>query len=355
MFDLPGRAAVARYLNGKKGFLLVSHDRVFLDACVDHILAINKTEIAVTAGNFNIWWEQRQRQETFAQAQNKRLQGDIARFRQSARRAADWSNRTERGKHEAQASGLAVDTGYVGHKSAKMMQRAKNVQHRQEAAIAEKSQLLQDVEQAEELKIHPLSFYSERLLELTQVSLFYGDREVCNDVAFTLRQGERLVLTGKNGSGKSTLLKFICGEAVRHTGMLQRPNQLVISYVPQDTAQLRGSLKDYIEAQCVDESLCKAILRKLDVSREQFELDMSGYSAGQKKKVLLARSLSQRAHLYIWDEPLNYIDVLSRMQIESLLQAYRPTMLFVEHDAAFCGTIATGQVALAALERREIP
>jgi len=68
---------------------------------------------------------------------------------------------------------------------------------------------------------------------------------------------------------------------------------------------------------------------------------MSEFSMGQKKKVLLARSLCQRANLYIWDEPLNYIDVISRLQIETLILEYKPTMLFVEHDEAFVNDIAT--------------
>nr|MCR5718822.1 ATP-binding cassette domain-containing protein [Oscillospiraceae bacterium] len=63
--------------------------------------------------------------------------------------------------------------------------------------------------------------------------------------------------------------------------------------------------------------------------------DISDYSAGQKKKVLLAASLLTPAHLYIWDEPLNFIDIFSRMQIETLLADYRPTMLFAEHDVRF--------------------
>ena len=77
------------------------------------------------------------------------------------------------------------------------------------------------------------------------------------------------------------------------------------------------------------------LLRKLDLEREQFEKNLEEYSGGQKKKVLIARSLSEQAHLYIWDESLNFIDVFSRMQIEELLTKYRPTMLLVEHDTAF--------------------
>ena len=74
--------------------------------------------------------------------------------------------------------------------------------------------------------------------------------------------------------------------------------------------------------------------------------NMENYSEGQKKKVLIAASLLSPAHLYIWDEPLNYIDVFSRMQIEKLILEYQPTLLFVEHDVRFREKIATTVVRL---------
>ena len=77
-----------------------------------------------------------------------------------------------------------------------------------------------------------------------------------------------------------------------------------------------------------------------------FDMDIRDFSDGQKKKVMIARSLCESAHLYIWDEPLNYIDVISRMQIEDLLGYYRPTLLFIEHDRAFCDNIATKTILL---------
>ncbi len=73
---------------------------------------------------------------------------------------------------------------------------------------------------------------------------------------------------------------------------------------------------------------------------------MEDFSEGQKKKVLIAASLITPAHLYIWDEPLNYIDVFSRMQIEKLILAYRPTMLLVEHDVRFQEKIATDVIRI---------
>ena len=84
----------------------------------------------------------------------------------------------------------------------------------------------------------------------------------------------------------------------------------------------------------------------MDFSRLQFEKPMEDYSLGQKKKVLLAASLSRQAHLYIWDEPMNYIDIFSRGQIAGLIQKYSPTMLLVEHDRAFAEEVSTRRIRL---------
>lgn len=184
------------------------------------------------------------------------------------------------------------------------------------------------------------------MIELSGLSAYYGEKEALRDVSLTLTQGERVALCGKNGCGKSTLLKLVCGEQIEHTGRLSRASRLNISYVAQDTSFLSGGLIEYARRCGADETLFLTILRKLDFERAQFEKDMASYSAGQKKKVLLARSLSESAHLYVWDEPLNFIDVISRMQIEALLTAYRPTMLFVEHDRAFCDNVATRIIEL---------
>lgn len=104
---------------------------------------------------------------------------------------------------------------------------------------------------------------------------------------------------------------------------------------------LQGSLSELAENSRIDESLFKAVLRKMDFERTQFNKKMEDFSAGQKKKVLIAKSLCEQAHLYVWDEPLNYIDIYSRMQIENLIKEFAPTMIFVEHDIAFRNTVAT--------------
>lgn len=344
--DGPGRALVSSYLRElDRGFLLVSHDRAFLDGCVDHILALNQTGPELVRGNFSSWFRDKEDRDRGEMAQNEKLKGEIRRLEQAARRTSAWSDKVEQTKYGSKNSGLRPDRGFIGHKSAKMMQRAKNIENRQQSAIQEKSGLLKDVERADSLKLTPLAYHSQRLLEARDLSAAYPGISG-RPVSFTLCQGERLCLEGGNGSGKTSLLRLILGEEVPHRGTLFRASGLEISYVPQKADHLRGGLTDWAERQEVDLTQFLTILRKLDFSRALFERDMAGYSAGQRKKVLLAASLCQSAHLYLWDEPLNYIDLFSRMQLEELLLQYRPTLLFVEHDRIFGENIATQTVQL---------
>ncbi|WP_289143040.1 Lsa family ABC-F type ribosomal protection protein [uncultured Brevibacillus sp.] len=344
--DMHARKLVSNYLKSKSGFILVSHDRSFLDNCVDHILSINRTNIEVQKGNFSDWWENKQRQDNFELAENEKLKKDIKRLSESAKRTSHWSDEVEKTKNGTRNSGSKVDKGYIGHKAAKMMQRSKSIEQRQHSAIDEKSKLLKNIEKQDSLKISQLAYHKNQLVELDNVSISYGENEVCKNVSFSIQQGERIALSGKNGSGKSSIIKLICGEDLSYTGTFRKGSQLKISYVSQDTSHLRGNLTDYARDNGIDESLFKAILRKLDFSRVQFEKDISAYSGGQKKKVLIAKSLCEKVHLHIWDEPLNFIDVISRMQIEELLLEHSPTILFVEHDSEFCKNIATKVIEL---------
>ena len=347
--DLAGRELVSRYLNGKKGFILVSHDRAFLDGCVDHILSINKTTIEVQRGDFSTWWENKELRDRFELAENEKLKKEIRRLKETAQEKAEWSGRAESRKIGAGAAAAENKKGWraqQGAKAKKSMARSKAIEGRQQTAIEEKSKLLKDLEQAEALKIPQLVYHSERLLLARDLSIDYGTGPLFKGLGFELRRGDRLALHGRNGCGKSSLLKLVCGEEIPHTGVFERGSRLVISYVPQDTSFLRGSLSDYARSCGVDESLFKAILDKLDFSRTQLFKDMEELSAGQKKKVLLARSLCEPAHLHVWDEPLNYVDLISRMQLEDLLLRCAPTLLFVEHDKVFCDRIATKTIDL---------
>ena len=340
--DMEGRDILAEYLQSKKGFLLVSHDRAFLDQCIDHVLSINRAEIEVQKGNFSSWYQNKERTDQYELEKNEQLKKDISQLTESARRTAGWSDQVEASK----IGNHSADRGFIGHKSAKMMKRAKAIENRRLTAIEEKKGLLRNIEQAEPLRMNVLDFYKDRLMEAENLSLSYDGIEIAGQISFLLSRGDRIAIRGRNGSGKSTLFQLLLGKEIAYTGKYLVASGLKISYVSQDTSGLTGNLKDYAYYHGLDETIFKTVLRQLDFSRSQLEKNMEEFSAGQKKKVLLARSLTEPAHVFIWDEPLNYIDVLSRIQIEELILHYQPTLLFVEHDRVFAERVMTKEVIL---------
>ena len=340
--DVHGRELVADDLRGKDGFLLVSHDRAFLNRCIDHVFSLNKSDAQVIQGDYDTWEEQFNRRNAYEIARNEDLKRDISRLEESARRAAAWSAKVETDKFHVPESVAAVtDRGYVGARAAAMMKRSQNTLRRRERAIEEKQSLLHNVEQVGELKLTVLRHPKQTLVSVMDGKVEYDGRTVCENIRFELRQGDRTALTGANGAGKSSILKTLCGLGNALTGQVRIASNLTISYVPQETDSLSGSMRDYIRERSIDETLFKAILRNMDFGREQFEKPLTALSQGQKKKILLAASLCTPAHLYIWDEPLNYIDVLSRVQVETLIKTYQPTLLLVEHDKVFLENVCT--------------
>lgn len=355
--DRESRESVKEYLGQKKGFILVSHDRDLLDACIDHVLVLNRCSIEVQNGNFSSWWENKSRMDAFHQMENEKHKKEIRRLHKAADRTREWADKNERTKigfdpvkeHDRSISARA----YIGAKTKKVQSRRMQVEKRILDEIEQKEGLLQDIESPADLKLMPMQHHKEVLISAKDYGISYGSSEVFDGLDFELRRGERVFLHGENGCGKSSLIKAILmhnqsgSGSMRETGTLECASGLVISYINQDTSGLHGSIKDFCRKNDLDESLFCAILRQLDLERVQFVKNMEEYSEGQKKKVLIAASLLKPAHLYIWDEPLNYIDVFSRMQIESLILTYQPTMLIVEHDVKFREKIATRVVELA--------
>lgn len=371
--DHRSREIVKQYLQGKKGFILVSHDRDLLDACVDHVLVLNRKTIEVQSGNFSSWWENKHRADQFAMAENEKHRKEIASLKKAAEQSRRWADKNESTKigfDPVKEHDRCLSTrSYIGAKTKKMQSRVTQYERRMEKEIEEKEGLLQDIENPAALKINPLRYYKERLIACRDFTVGYsGSAEpVLKDFSFELMQGERVFLQGENGCGKSTLIRAILEQAcsVQESKMLtdsmqrnrlemnrmqtdnmQVASNLVISYIHQDTSFLTGNIKDFCKERKLDESLFFTLLRKLDLERVQFRKSLEELSEGQKKKVLIAASLMTPAHVYIWDEPLNYIDVFSRMQIEELILAYQPTMILVDHDIRFRDKIATRVVEL---------
>lgn len=339
--DSETRENLVEYLNKKKSFILVSHDRNFLDKVVDHIISINNTNISVQKGNFSSWKENKEAQDNFEQIQNEKLKKDINRLEVTAKNTNDWSNKIEETKYNHSGSREMIDRGYVGHQSAKMMKKSKAIEKRIENAIEEKSNLLNNVDRNDPLKITPIETRKNPLIITDNLQIKYDNKPIFDKISFEIKNGDRIAITGKNGAGKSSILKLVLGNEIQYDGNISIANDLKISYVSQSTENLRGKLKEFAKENDVDESIFKAMLSKMGVLNSEFNKNIENMSEGQKKKVLIAKSISESANIYVWDEPLNYIDILTRIQIEEAILKYKPTLIFVEHDDTFIKKVAT--------------
>lgn len=354
--DQEAREVVKEYLGKKKGFILVSHDRDLLDACTNHVLVLNRASIEVQAGNFSSWWENKEKADINAKSENAKHLKEINKLKMSADQANRWAVKNESTKigydpikeHDRSLTTRA----FIGAKTKKMQKRVKSYENRIAREIEEREGLLNDIEKVVDLKLLPLRFHKSRFIYGRDYSMQYrnSDKKVFDAISFEINEGDRVAIDGENGCGKTSLIKAILNKnrnvaiaecSYEEEGELEVPETLVISYINQDTSGLQGTLKEYCKKINLDFTLLLSLLRQLDFDRAQFSKPMEQYSEGQKKKVLIASSLLLPAHLYIWDEPLNYIDVFTRMQIEKLIEMYQPTLLFVEHDIRFKEKIAT--------------
>lgn len=351
--DRHGRQQVAKYLGHKKqGYILVSHDRTFLDQTVNHILAIEKNQLILYQGNFSTYEEQKAQRDAYEQAQNSKLKKEINRLQKTAQEKAEWSKSREKDKTNKSKGFIdteyrRVSPGAIGADAARMMKRSKAIIQRVEGQIGEKEKLLKNIETVDTLKISYEENYHRRILQVEDLALRYADKPLFDRKSFELFRGECLTITGENGSGKTSMVQALLGEFWGEIeGSIQRANGLKISRIRQNYESNQGTLEDFAEKEGLDYSQFLNNLRKLGMERRVFGNKIQNMSMGQRKKVELAKSLSQTANLYIWDEPLNYLDVFNQKQILELLLRTKPTMILIEHDDYFVNRVSDKIVQL---------
>lgn len=346
--DIEGRRIVSEYLKSKKGFIVISHDKTFLNPVIDHVISINRSNIDVYKGNFDTWQENKELQDKHELGQKEQLKKDINRLHETAVKRENWSNQSEAQKNKNRYSEkVNLDKGFLGHKSAKMMKKAKTAAKRVDSAIDEKQQLLKNIEIEEpivlnyEEKNHPDVFVEVNKLQLNHANINTPE------VSFEVKRNQVMALMGQNGIGKTTIFKQILGlpQPFKQSGKITVANNLKISYLPQDN-ELQGNIKQLAMNKKIQPEMVYSNLRKLGFERYLFEQPVENMSQGQRRKVALALSLSQKANLYFWDEPLNYLDVITRQQIIDAIKKQHPTMLLIDHDLDLIDEVSTKKVEL---------
>ena len=348
--DQLGRQQVADYLSSKqRGFIITSHDQDFLDRVIDHTLVIERHQLVLSHGNYSTYFQQKRRRDKEALATNQQLKSEIKALKKTRQQRQQWAQRAEGEKK----NNSHADKGFIGAKAAKMMKKTVSTTNRLSQAITSREGLLKEVEEVDRLPLNLVTSHHQTLLTIDRVTLTINGEQLFAPLSFKVTAHDQLALVGPNGAGKSSLIHAIQNNfAGEYSGKITLANGIKVSYVRQNYTTNHGLLREFAREQHIAYDLLLNILRKLGMERSTFNVPIEKMSMGQQKKVELARSLATPAQLYIWDEPLNYLDTYNQQQLIQLIKDYQPPFLFVEHDKHFIDTVAQQQVQVKIFPRK---
>lgn len=317
--DIEARAWLERFLNDfRGGFLLVSHDRYFLDHTIQVVYELFNGELRKYPGTFTRYEQTRAAELATLIAQYEQQQAEIAKLEDFIRRF-----------------------GAKATKAAQAQERQKMLDRLRQNEIVI----------PESLKKIRISFpqaphAGNIVLTLTGITKSYGGEPVLRDLSLLVENGDRLVVAGHNGAGKSTLLRIIAGVDRDFSGGLVRGAGVSVGYFSQDSAEeLRGSqsILELLESEApleliprLRDMLGAFLFRGDDVFKP---IDV--LSGGEKSRVALLRLLLRPVNLLVLDEPTNHLDMHSKDVLLDALASFGGTVIFVSHDRGFIEGLAT--------------
>ncbi len=315
--DLETRNWLEDYLRAyPNGFVLISHDRYFIDTTVGKIVEVWNKALHSYTGNYAKYLQQREDRRTQLEAayKNQRdriedLEAFINRFR-------------------AQAT------------------KAKQVQSR----IKELEKIERIVIPEEEQAIHftfpqpPVS--GRTVVEVRGLGKAYGEKQVLRDVDFTIERGDRIALVGANGAGKSTLVRMLSGEEAPSAGTLQLGHNVVAEYFAQDQYKVLDPSKRMLDdisaiAPRVADSELRGLLGCFLFSGDDVFKPLGVLSGGERNRYALARILVSPANFLLLDEPTNHLDLRAKDVLLDAVKKFSGTVIFVSHDRYFIDAAAT--------------
>jgi ATP-binding cassette subfamily F protein 3 len=314
--DLEARNWLEEYLhNYPNAFILISHDRYFLDVTVSKIVEVWNKRVSVFSGNYTHY--QRQKDERLEMMRNaQKNQQD---------RVAQIEAFTERFRYKAT--------------------KAKQVQSRLKEL--DKMDLIEIPE--EEPIIHfrfPAPKPSGRIVaEFQGVAKHYGAKRVLNDVNFTIERGDRIALVGHNGAGKSTLIKLLAGTEGLTAGEYKLGHNVEFDYFAQDQYKALDPEREILDDLCgaapqATETELRNLLGSFLFRDEDVFKKIGVLSGGERNRYALCKLLTQPSNFVLLDEPTNHLDMRAKDVLLGALKDYEGTVVFVSHDRYFIDELA---------------
>lgn len=326
--------------NWQGAFVIVSHDRAFLDALCTTIWEIDEGQVKTYKGNYSDYAGQKElelEQQKLAYEkyeQKKRQLEDALRLKEKkANRATKAPRKVS--KSETKITGAKP---YFAKKQKKLQKAAKAIETR-----LEKLEKVGKIKEQRPIKmnlIHQETFKGRIVLRVKDVPGVVGERILWKETSFFVRGGDKLAIIGPNGCGKTTLVKKI----IRQDDGITLSPSMKIGYFSQNLNILdndKSILENVCSSSGQEETLIRTVLARLHFFREDVYKRVEVLSGGERVKVALAKLFVSNINTLILDEPTNFLDIESVEALESLLQQYEGTIIFVSHDRRFVQNTAT--------------
>ena len=329
--DLEARNWLEEFLrNYKGGFLIVSHDRYFLDTTVEETYELFMARLTRYPGNYSAYLKRREQEIQELQQQYERQQEEIARV-----------------------NAFIQKFRYNASKAKQVQSRIKYLEKLEPIELPQHMQ-----------KIHfsfpPAPHSGKKVLELSQVSKSYDNNTVLENLTLEVMRGEKLVVTGVNGAGKSTLLRIIAGVDTEYRGELRYGAGVEAGYFSQEQRELEENptaIIDLFEAEAPTDLVPKLrnLLGAFLFQGDDIYKPLNVLSGGERSRIALLRLLLQPHNLLILDEPTNHLDIHSKDVLLDALTNFKGTLIFVSHDRYFIEQLATRVLELSANGARNFP
>lgn len=326
-------------------YLIISHDRAFLDQVCTKIWEIDNQKLRVFNGNYTQFKDQKEKEEQFKrqkyekyEEKKRQLEKALEKKKEKAKRATKKTKKTS--NSEAKITGAKP---YFAKKQKKLHQTAKNIETR-----LKKMEKVEKPFEEKPLKMeipNQDQIYNKILIQADHLEGKIIDRLLWKKASFFIKAGEKVAITGPNGSGKTTLLNKILN---RSKGITVSP-ACKIGYFKQDLSLLderRSILENVQEGSNHPETLIRTVLARLQFRGDDVYKKVNVLSGGERVKVSLAKIFVSDSNTLFLDEPTNYLDIEAMEALENLLKDYEGTLLFVSHDRRFVEKNATKIISI---------
>lgn len=318
--DIEARGWLEKFLdNYKGGFLLVSHDRYFLDHTVNEVYELFNGKLKRYPGNYTHYEKVREIELETLIREYEKQQAEIAHLQ-------EFINRF----------------GVQATKAAQAQERQKMLDK-----ILEKQIVIPESLKKIHFKFPPAPHSGRLVATLSKITKSYdGEHNVLQNLDLVLENGERLVVAGHNGAGKSTLLRIIAGADSDFSGEVKLGSGVKIGYFSQDNAEtLKGSASvlETVESEAPLELIPKIrdMLGAFLFRGDDVHKSLDVLSGGEKARVALLKLLLRPVNFLILDEPTNHLDMHSKDVLLDALKDFGGTVIFVSHDRGFIENLST--------------